>query len=123
DLVADETGDGGVGFVSGVQACSLGSCVYDSNCRSLRAWSADGKLVGAGDLNALWGVTYSWPEKLVVTKDAAWGTWSHVASGSGDKLPHYGFIARMTGPDASGAGAAPVAVASAEASAAPSASA
>ena len=51
-----------------VQACSLGFCVYDSNCRSLRAWSTDGKLAGAGDLNALWGVSYSWPEKLVVTK-------------------------------------------------------
>lgn len=103
EIVGDEKGDGDICFVADVQQCSLGYCVYDSNCRSLRAWSASGgKLEGAIDVNALFGVDYSWPEGLFVTKGVTWATFSQQGT-AGDKAdaeaPHYGFVARITGLD------------------------
>ena len=95
-LFGDLKGDGDICYAAGAQTCGIGQCVYDSNCRSLRAWTADGsKLVGAVDLNEMFGVSYSWPVKLVVLKDTSWAIFSQ--QGEGDKAPNYGFIARIAG--------------------------
>jgi hypothetical protein len=103
EIVGDEKGEGDICYVAAVQPCSLGYCVFDSNCRSLRAWSASGgKLVGAGDVNELFGVDYSWPEGLFVTKGVTWATFSQqgtAADKSDAEAPHYGFVARITGLD------------------------
>jgi hypothetical protein len=101
EIVGDEKGDGDICFVADVQPCSIGYCVFDSNCRSLRGWSATGgKLEGAADVNELFGVDYSWPEGLFVTKTVSWATFSQEGAavpGSDAGAPHFGFVARITG--------------------------
>ena len=103
EIVGDEKGDGDICYVADVQPCGMGYCVYDSNCRELRAWSASGgKLVGAVDVNELFGVGYSWPEGMFVTKGVTWATFSQQGE-KDDKAdadaPHFGFVARITGLD------------------------
>lgn len=103
EIVGDAKGDGDICFVADVQPCAMGYCVFDSNCRELRAWSAaGGKLEGAADVNELFGVSYSWPEGLFVTKGVSWATFSQQGE-KDDKAdaeaPHYGFVARITGLD------------------------
>ena len=103
EIVGDEKGNGDICYLADVQPCSLGYCVYDSNCRNLRAWSASGgKLVGAADLNEMFGVEYSWPEGLFVTKGVTWATFTQQGE-KDDKVdaeaPHFGFVARITGLD------------------------
>ena len=95
-LVGDAKGDGDICYVAGIQSSPLGIAVYDSNCRSLRVWAADGsKLVGIADLNELLGVSYAWPADFVITKDAAWMAFGQQAEG--DKAPNYGYVARISG--------------------------
>jgi hypothetical protein len=94
-VVGDKDGDGDICYAQAAQSCSLGICVVDSNCRSLRAWGLDGTLVGATDINALFGVSYSWPVDFFIGKDVAWAAFGQ--QGEGEKAPHFGFVARITG--------------------------
>ncbi|HEX8790638.1 MAG TPA: hypothetical protein VF765_06775 [Polyangiaceae bacterium] len=103
ELVGEEKGDGEICSSAAMQPCALGYCVLDANCREMRAWStAGGKLVGAFDVNELFGVGYSWPEGLFVTKGVTWATFSEQGE-KDDKAdaeaPHFGFVARITGLD------------------------
>ena len=70
----------------------------------LRAWgAAGGKLVGAADVNELFGVGYSWPEGLFVTKGVTWATFSQQGEkdnkADAAEAPHFGLVARITGLD------------------------
>jgi hypothetical protein len=95
-LVGEKDGDGDICYAAGAQNGKLGLYVYDSNCRSLRVWATDGtKLIGVADLNELFGVSYSWPVKLVIGKDTSWAVFSQ--QGEGDKAPNFGFVARISG--------------------------
>jgi hypothetical protein len=104
EIVGDEKGDGEICSAADMQPCSVGYCVFDANCREMRAWgAAGGKLVGAVDVNELFGVGYSWPEGLFVTKGVTWATFSQQGEkdekSDAAEAPHYGFVARITGLD------------------------
>jgi hypothetical protein len=59
-LGADKDGDDQLCQVELVIACGGAYCVFDSNCRRLRVWKADGKFVGAVEYTKLFGLFYPW---------------------------------------------------------------
>jgi hypothetical protein len=94
--VGDADGDGQMCNVGAVAPCALGLCVVDANCRSLKVVDKGGKLVGAGKINDLIGLSYPWPRGISVTKNGAYMAATHSGKEKGDKFS-YGMVFRLTG--------------------------
>jgi hypothetical protein len=95
-VVGDAEGDGSMCNVGTVSACGLGVCVVDANCRSLKVVDAGGKLLGAGKINDLLGLSYPWPRALSVGPDATFMAASSSAKDSKDKHS-YALVFRVKG--------------------------
>ncbi len=97
-LIGEADADKQICSLNSIVPCSQGVCVVDSNCRSLRVWSTDGKWVGVGKLGAMAGLRYPWPVGFAVGKDVAYMSMTHSPTDDKDKSS-YGFVVRVTGLD------------------------
>ncbi len=97
-VIGEADADKQICSLNSIVPCSQGVCVVDSNCRSLRVWSTDGKWVGVGKLGAMAGLRYPWPVGFVVGKDVAYISMTHSPTDDKDKNS-YGLIVRVTGLD------------------------